>query len=232
MMKTSMVKIFALLFMGTGILSAQSMTADEVLRNVKKQFDLVTDYTVDLKITVDMEKMQIPEMLVKLYFKKPDKVYVESKSFSMVPRDAVGMNPAQFIDKFDATLMETQQKDGVSLYKIKLVSKPEKGKPARESYIWVDGDRWVVTHFESSPSEVRKVIADLEYEKIGGKYILPSKVELRMETQQSADSTAEKMYPPQRMPRKGKTVILYSDYKVNTGLSDDIFQKKEQNSKQ
>jgi len=205
---------------------AQTPTAAEILHTMKSQFDLVKDYTATLKVAVDMEKMQIPEMLVTIYFKQPDKIHIEAKNFAMVPREIVGLNPAQLVDKFDATVVGSERKGSAMVYKLRLVSKPEKGKPARESYIWVDGTRWVVIHYESSPSDVRKVAVDLEYETVDGKYTLPSKIEARMDTQQSSDSSVEKMYNPQRMPRKGTASIMYSDYKVNTGLSDEIFEKK------
>jgi outer membrane lipoprotein-sorting protein len=207
-------------------LSAQTPTAAEILQTMKKQFEAVKDYTASLKVTIDMERMQIPEMLVTIYFKQPDKVHIEAKNFAMVPREIAGMNPAQFIDKFDATVVETQQKENATVYKLRLISKPEKGKPVRESYIWVDAARWVVTHYESTPSDVRKVAVDFEYATVDGKYTLPSKIEARMDTQQPVDSSAEKMYNAQRMPRKGTVSIIYSDYKVNTGLSDEIFEKK------
>ena len=215
----------------TQLTTAQTPTAAEILHTMKSQFDLVKDYTATLKVAVDMERMQIPEMLVTMYFKQPDKVHIEAKNFAMVPREIAGMNPAQFIDKFDATVVETRQKEGVVVYKLRLISKPEKGKPVRESYIWVDGARWVVIHYESTPSDVRKVAVDFAYMTVDGKYTLPAKIEAHMETQQPADSSAEKMYSPQRLPRKGTATILYSDYKVNTGLSDEIFQKKEENGK-
>lgn len=209
----------------------QTPAAAEILQNMKRQFETVKDYTAQLKVTVDMEKMQIPEMLVTVYFKQPDKIHIEAKNFAMVPREIAGMNPAQFIDKFDATVVETSRKENIPVYKLRLLSKPEKGKPIRESYIWVDGARWVVTHFESTPSDVRKVAVDFEYQTVDGKYMLPSKIEAHMDNQQPADSSSEKMYSPQRLPRKGSATILYSDYKVNTGLSDEIFQKKEESGK-
>jgi len=210
---------------------AQTPSAAEILQNMKKQFEMVKDYTAQLKVTVDMERMQIPEMLVKIYFKQPDKIHIEAANFAMVPREIAGMNPAQFIDKFDATVIGTQQNGGFPVYKLRLISKPEKGKPVRESYVWVDGARWVVVHYESTPSDVRKVAVDFEYQTVDGTYTLPSKIEAHMDTQQPADSSAEKMYSPQRMPRKGTATILYSDYKVNTGLSDEIFQKKEESGR-
>ena len=205
---------------------AQTPTAAEILQNMKKQFESVKDYTATLKVAVDMERMQIPGMVVTIYFKQPDKIHIEAKNFAMVPREVAAMNPAQFIDKFDATVVGTQQKENATVYKLRLISKPEKGKPVRESFIWVDGARWVVIHYESTPSDVRKVAVDFEYMSVDGKYTLPSKIEARMETQQPADSSAEKMYSPQRLPRKGTATIIYSDYKVNTGLSDEIFEKK------
>ncbi len=205
---------------------AQTPTAAEILHNMKSQFDLVKDYTATLKVAVDMEKMQIPEMFVTIYFKQPDKIHIEAKNFAMVPREIVGLNAAQLVDKFDATVVGSERRENVTVYKLRLVSKPEKGKPVRESYIWVDGARWVMIHYESKPSDVRKVAVDLEYETVDGKYTLPSRIEARMDTQQSPDSSAEKMYNPQRLPRKGTASIMYSDYKVNTGLSDEIFEKK------
>jgi outer membrane lipoprotein-sorting protein len=216
------------LFIITGIqfAAAQPATAAEILHNMKSQFDSVKDYTATLKVTVDMERMQIPEMLVTIYFKQPDKIHIEAKDFAMVPREVVGLNPAQLIDKFDATVVGSERKENAMVYKLRLISKPEKGKPVRESYIWVDSARWVVTHFESAPSDVRKVAVDLEYETVDGKYTLPSKIEVRMDTQQPPDSSAEKIYNPQRMLRKGSASIIYSDYKVNTGLADEIFEKK------
>ena len=225
-MKRNLLAYVLLVTAGIQSATAQPATAVQILQHMKQQFESVKDYTATLKVTVEMERVQIPEMLVKMYFKQPDKIHIEAKNFAMIPREAVGLNPAQLIDKFDATVVGTEQKENVTVYKLRLISKPEKGKPVRESYVWVDGARWVVTHFETTPSDVRKVAVDLEYETVDGKYMLPSKIDARMETQQSPDSSAERIYSPQRMPRKGSVAIIYSDYKVNTGLSDEIFEKK------
>ena len=230
-MKKHLLTGFVLSCVWFQVSTAQSISAAQILHNMKERFEPVKDYTVTLTATVNMERMQIPEMVITLYFKQPDKVHIEAKNFAMVPKDAIALNPTQLIDKFDATLVETIRGDNSTMYKLRLISKPEKGKPVRESYIWVDGSRWVVTRLESTPTDVRRIAVDLEYAAIDGKYVLPSKIVARLDTQQPSDSSAERMYSPQRMPRKGNVTILYSDYRVNTGLSDELFEKKREEKK-
>jgi outer membrane lipoprotein-sorting protein len=101
---------FSLALLTVGIQSAlsQSVDAAQILHNVKSQFDLVEDYTATLKVTVDMERMQIPEMFATIYFKQPDKFHIEAKNFAMVPREIVALNPAQLADKFDATVVGSE----------------------------------------------------------------------------------------------------------------------------
>ena len=196
---------------------------------MKEQFEPVKDYIATVHISLDLEKLQAPEMPATIYFKIPDKVHVEAKNFAMLPRQAIPVNPTQWIDKFDATLAGTEQRGDSTFYKLRLVSKPEKGKPVAEIYVWVDGVRWIATHIEANPWELRKVSAELEYQLVDEKVLLPSRIIVVMDTRQQADSTAERMYSPQRMPRKGSITIQFVDYKLNTNFSDEIFEKKKGN---
>ncbi|HTX19662.1 MAG TPA: hypothetical protein VMG34_13490 [Bacteroidota bacterium] len=208
--------------------SAQTITASEILKNMNRQFEPVNDYIATLKISLDMERMQAPEMPATIYFKRPDKVHVDAKNFAMVPRQAVPVNPTQWMEKFDASLAGTERHGDTTLYKLRLVSKPEKGKQVTELNAWVDAARWVVTRIEASPWELRHVTADLSYQLVDGKVLLPSKITVVMDSREPSDSTAERMYSPQRMPRKGSIVIEYTDYKLNTNFSDEIFEKKKE----
>ncbi len=143
--------------------------AADILQKVKERFDAVNDYTALLTAKVDMERLKIPEMKVKIYFKQPNKVHVESKNFAMLPREGFAMNPSDLLEKFDATLMEKTERGGVPFYKLRLISRPEKNRPPRESFIWVDGSRWVITGLESTPAEGRTIKVQFEYTTIDGK---------------------------------------------------------------
>ena len=53
-------------------------------------------------------------------------------------------------------------------------------------------------------------------------------------TEQTDDAAQDQPQQPGRgrnMPRKGTASVRYSEYKVNTGLSDEIFEKKKEDKK-
>ena len=206
--------------------NAQQLTAEKILQNVKANFDAVKDYTAMLTGKVDMERLKAPKMNVKLYFKQPNKFKTESKGTSFIPKNILDLNPGDLLMKFDPSLMGKEDVDGKILYKIRLVTKPEKGKQIRESFIWVDESRWTITRLEAFPMEGRKIEIVIESTVIDGKYILPAKIIAKFDFEQNTDSLAEKIYSPNRMPKKGMVELIYSDYQVNKGLSDEIFEQK------
>ena len=114
--------------------AAQNMTAERILLNVKANFDAVKDYTVTLSGKVNMERLKVPQMNVTLYFKQPNKFKTESRGTSFLPRNILDINPSDLLSKFDGSLMGKESSDGKSLYKVRLVTKPEKGKQVRESF--------------------------------------------------------------------------------------------------
>jgi len=201
----------------------QKLTAEKILLNVKANFDAVQDYTAQLTGTVNMERLKVPQMKVKVYFKQPNKFKTESKGTSFIPKNILDINPSDLLDKFDASLQGKEELDGKTYYKIRLITKAAKGKQVRESFIWVEEDRWTITRLEAYPSEGRKIEVLIESILIDGKYILPEKITARFDFEQNTDSLAERIYSPQRIPRKGSAELIYSDYKVNTGLSDAFF---------
>jgi hypothetical protein len=229
-MKKYFLKTTALLLFSVCLLQAQ--TAEQIVKNVKQKFDQVKDYTVSITASVDMEKMKIPDMKATLYFKQPDKLHVESKNFSMLPREGMGLQPADMLSKFDASLIKTEKRDGVTFYDLRLVSKAEKGKQVREYFVTVNGDIWVVSHLESFPMPGRKIAIDFTHTLVADQYWLPSSMSVKYSSEQTDDSQQEPPSPgPGRgrsMPRKGSAVVHYADYHVNTGLSDDVFEKKKE----
>jgi len=211
-----------------------AQTASQIVANVKQKFDQVKDYTVSIAARVDLERMKIPEMKATLYFKQPDKMHVESKNFSMLPKEGMGLNPSDMLLKYDASLLKSERRNGVMFYDLRLVSKTEKGKQVREYFVTVNGDAWVVSHIESFPMPGRKVTIDFTHALVDDQYWLPSTTDVNYSTEQAEDAPSEAPQQQGRqrsMPRKGTASVKYTDYKVNTGLSDEIFEKKKEQKK-
>lgn len=219
--------IVILLFCSSLPAYSQELSAEKILLNVKANFDVVKDYSAMLTGKVNMERLKVPQMNVKIFFKQPNKFKTESKGTSFIPKNILDLNPGDLLKKFDPSLMGSEEVDGKMLYKIRLVTKPEKGKQIRESFIWVDESRWTITKLEAFPMEGRKIEVLIESTVIEGKYVLPSKITAKFDFDQNADSLAEKIYSPNRMPKKGMVELIYSDYQINKGISDEFFEKKE-----
>lgn len=223
----SVTAVFLLLSFSFQPSNAQQLTAEKILMKVKANFDAVQDYSAMITAKVDVERLRVPEMKVKLFFKQPNKFKTESKNTSFLPKNIFDLNPGELLKKFDASLMGTEVENGKNVYKIRLVTKPEKGKQVRESFIWVDGSMWTITHLEAFPMEGRKIELNVESAVINGKYILPVTISALFDYDQNADSLSEKIYSPNRMPKKGSVVLKYSGYEVNKGLTDEFFEQKE-----
>lgn len=226
MRRSAFLFLFTAALVLTSAAQTPALTAETVLKRVKANFDAVQDYTVTLTGTVDLERLKVPKMNVTLYFKQPNKFKTESKGTSFIPRNLLDINPADLLSKFDGTLMGEEMMDGRKQYKLRMVTKPVKGRPVSDSYIWVDAGTWTITRMEAYPSEGRRIEILIESAIVDGKYILPSRIRASFDFSQNPDSLAERVYNPNRIPRKGKAELTYSEYKVNTGLSDGFFEQK------
>ena len=68
-------------------------SGEQILKNVESARAAVKDYTVMLDIVADVERLKVPPMKAKMYFKYPDKVHFDSKGFALLPREGLALNP-------------------------------------------------------------------------------------------------------------------------------------------
>lgn len=237
-MKNICVEIFlvaVLMFNSTfaqKILKAQN--GDTILAKTVKGFAGVQDFTVTINAEINMERVQVPKMNAKMYFKRPDKVHFTSDGFLLIPRDGVTLNPAVLSERYDASFVGTDTIGGEKMYKLQLAAKEKKTK-LRQLYTWIDPAHWTVSKIETIPYEGRTLSILFTYEFLRDKFWLPSKLVVSFGSTAEGEKAAEdsisqpagQFAQMQRsMPRNGSVTILYSDYKVNVGLDDAIFEEK------
>ncbi len=182
---------------------------------------------VDVNVHFDIEALKAPDMQAKLYFKSPDKMKVESKRIFFFPREGGFFNPFQFKkNKFEVILLERLIYDGRKAVKLKLIP-VDTDISNRTSVLTIDIERNVIREIKISPSEGRGVTAIIHYETFDG-FDLPVHIELQLDIPPAEPSGVKEFQFGHAGKRiHGKVEITYSNYKVNSGLSDEIFTEKE-----
>jgi outer membrane lipoprotein-sorting protein len=212
---------------------AQKLDGAAILRNVERTTEGVRDYVVDLQAEVNMERLRIPRMKATMYFKKPDKVHFDAPGFAMLPREGLALDAGRLREKFDATVMGIDTIDGKPAQKLQLAAKDSK-TALRQLFVWVDTQQWTVKKFETIPYEGRTLTVTFHYALQQGLHWLPDtmKATFGFAGVDTAGSSIMSQYAPQinelqRPPRTGSMKVVYSNYRVNEGVSDEVFERKE-----
>lgn len=204
---------------------------DVVLRNVEKNYAGINDYTVSLEITVNVERLKVPPSKATMYFKRPDKVHFDATGFAMIPRQAVGFNFENLHEQYDVE--KTVGVDTVNEkaeYRLTLLPKNDKTH-LRRVLLYVDPSRWTPDSIRIPSLDGRVTAAGIANENVEGHW-LPSMIHVTF-GMASGDTTVpnvlQEVAPGRRQPpvRGGSATIRYSGYKLNTGLSDDLFKEEE-----
>jgi outer membrane lipoprotein-sorting protein len=226
--------------MAFGQQKTQESTGSAILQNVGRGFDGIQDFVAKIEAKVDMDRLRVPKMNATLYFKKPDKVHFDSPGFAMLPREGVVLNVAALQSRYNAAIIGDENIDGKKLLKLQLTGKEQNIRP-RQLFVWVDQTLWTIARMESVPYQGRILRLEFTYATQSGGYILPQTLKASFEAT-ARDSTQRPLdidMPAasqldelrQRVPRSGSITVKYLEYKINVGLSDDLFEKKENPAK-
>jgi hypothetical protein len=211
-------------------LSPPWIRADEeavrYLDAIEKKYSGLKDYIADVNVHFDMEAFKTPDMRAKLYFKAPDKMKVESKGVFFFPREGGYFNPALFKkDDFEIRILEPVA-EGKKDIKLKIVPK-KKEKMGREFVLLIDRNDNLVREIQTSQFDGRETKAKIEYGRYGS-FELPRYILLTLDLP-SVEPNEKRGFGPfeQKSERVTGTIeITYANYKVNTGLKDEIFKPK------
>ncbi len=212
----------------------------QVFTDLLKPYREFNDYTVRIHAKVNMPTIRIPDFNAILYFKKPDRFHVETKSFAPIPRDSGVFNPFQFDpEKNLITYQRTETLNG-TLSDVFRVEPLETKALVRYYHVWVGGNPGRILRVESLAVKGTKAQVTPTYgivEQGPEKWLLPEKVHVHLifpEEMHNADglsSTARDNPFSSGMRRlddvsgEGDVDLSYSEWQINTGLDDRLFQK-------
>jgi len=205
--------------------------AGAILDAVKAQYEKVNDYRVRISAVIRMKGLSVPPMEATMYFKKPDRIQVESDGFALLPRDAVGFHPAMFDkDDYDMVVQGSARIGNVECTKLKLLARSDTIRLQR-AMIYVDTRRALIMRMDFDPGAGSPAVADLTYERIDDRYYLPSRIDIEM------DAPMRRRMPGQKSGTdkesggdKARISMKYSGYVVNKGVPDSVFESSKMKS--
>ena len=236
--KTIIKTFLSLLIILSSAIYSQSKDPDIILNRVKEKFSSIKDYQVDVNIKIDVSFLKVPETKARIFYKSPDKIHIESKGFALLPKGALDFSPLSLMKGNYTALYDREEDiDGIKTTVVKTIPIGESSDVILSTF-WVDQKLNILRKVEISTKVNGTFIINLKYDSAGKNIQLPEKmifefnisklnIPKRFTTEDSegpTDSDAKKS-------QMGMVVITYSNYEINKGIPDSLFEKVEKKGK-
>jgi outer membrane lipoprotein-sorting protein len=203
------------------------------MKQIRAKLEMINDYQADASLKTEISFLRVPDAIVKIYYKKPDKIKIKNENgISLVPKETVSISLYSLVNSpYQALDAGNDQIQGVPVRIIKLLPSDENGELVLAT-LYVDTRRLLVLKAKTTTREN----GTNEVELIYGKFLsagLPDKIIFSFNTQDFKlpkgvtfdydDGSAKKKAPEPGKSQRGKIEITYLSYSVNKGLSDAVF---------
>ena len=209
-------------------------SVEAIIRNVSAQYDKVNDYSVRIKMSVKMPMFRMPRKRIKLYFKKPDKIKIESDGFAVVPKSGLTMSPDMFLKHLDSTNVSVSKDGGYIIsgrvyadsLDFPIAAGGEESLKVSIS-IHVKTNPWIINRVSAQVDTMTVFAIQSEYEEVEKGIWLPILTEMNISFPESDHKIPNKVSRSMGLKKspsmEGKITIHYSKYKVNRGIKDSFF---------
>lgn len=203
-------------------------SGESILKRVEAGLSEIQDYAVDLDVTADIERMNVPPMHVRMFYKSPDKFHFDSDGFAMLPRDGLAFSANRVLARFSVERVESVSSSSEKAYQLLLKPKDPRGRVV-QLIVEVGEREWKPKTITSLLADGRTMTAEFQYEP-EGPFLMPSTLTVKFTASASDTTERSPVDPPvlQRpaLPRNGTILVRYSHYAINTGLPDELFENK------
>lgn len=193
--------------------AASALTPMEVVQKALQVQQQVADYTATVTVSLSAPNVQMPERSMQVYYKRPDKLKVQSEGLAIVPRDALllGNLGAHLQRHTQATLVGTSTLSGRPVWCIKLIPH-ETGPGSGRVLCWIDRERYLLLRSEAWDAVARAMTISFSYTLVQGRYWMPRQITCEIASR-LLDASGQ----------QARASLRFSNYQVNTGLSDALF---------
>ena len=227
MKRIGLVALLILCLFSPKYLQAQG-DATRYLEALAKKYSGLKDYMVDVSIHFDIETFKAPDLKARLYYKAPDKMKVESKRVLFFPREGGYFNPSLFNkEDFTVLFVENTTYRGKEALKLRLIPRRTK-RDIQDLVLSIDTEQNQVREVDIAQSGEKEIKAALIYGTFDH-FDLPIRIKLLLDFPEVEPELVKGFDTSPREKKRvtGRIEMTYSNYRVNSGLNDQIFKGTE-----
>jgi outer membrane lipoprotein-sorting protein len=215
--------------------------ADKLFYALRTKILSVKDYTADVRMKIDINRMKIPQLKGTLYFKSPDKLRLERKGgLSILPKKNINLTLCNLMPSGNVTVIDmgSGTLEGKKVRIIKVIPEDEQSNIILAK-LWIDEANMLILKTETTSRNDGTIAMDLTFGKYAS-YALPDRVTISMDVKDyklpkgiTMDYNDVPTPPkPAGEDKKGKTKkgtiqISYLSYNINKGIPDERFKDRE-----
>jgi outer membrane lipoprotein-sorting protein len=213
---------------------AQSVDPIDILKTVLAKQNQINDYQVNIEIELDVEFINMPVKHAVMYYKQPEKVKFKSDEFLMLPKRGMNFSLRKILkDDFTSIFTGYEYFDQRRHYIITVIPTKKKSDIVL-STIWVDAELFIISKVENNTRSDGSYIIDFTYGDESN--VLPSEMKITFEMAHfniplkfiGKPMEIDKQKLKKKEKKTGVVFIRFSNYKVNAGIGDDIFDDDEE----
>lgn len=226
---TVFVLLVTLFFMHVAVAQNSVRNPEALLRQMQEQFYKVKDYKALVNIKVNISFINIPERQATLYYKQPNKMHVDTRGFTLLPRRGMNNAGMEVLNEAHTALNAgTEEVRGVDTKVLKVIPQTQDDSIVLTQF-WVDPGRAVPMRVETFTKTKGSFTVDFYY--ANHPYNLPDKLVVSFSMKEKKfpaaftgnyEDIGEKLSKKKKNAR-GEVIVDYSNYEVNQGLSDELF---------
>jgi outer membrane lipoprotein-sorting protein len=228
----------SLFFIGFVLISVDVQAQQDVntlIKKVSAKIDLVNNYEADGKMKTNVTFLKVPESVVKIYFKKPNKLKIKNeKGISFVPKGAVSINLSNIINggKYTALDAGTDKIENIVVRVVKLLPEDDNADVVL-STVYIDESNLVIKKAKTTTRENGSYQLEMTYGKYTA-YGLPDKIIFTFNTKDyklpkgvtfdfDDGKEVKKTTPDNLKKNQGMAEITFDSYRINKGVLDSVF---------
>jgi len=231
-MKRTLVFTFLLL---TGY-ALQAQDVHVLVQKVKDRINLVNDYEANGKMKTNVTFLKVPVAIVKLYFKKPDRLKIKNeKGISFIPKGAVNMNMSNVLSSGRYNVLDAgTDKIGSTVVRVVKLLPEDDNADVVLSTLYIDAANLVILKTKTTTRDNGTYELEMSYGKYTAyglpdkiifsfntkDYKMPKGVTFDFEDGSQKKTAAEK---EKLKNQKGRIEIAMSNYIINKGIADSVF---------